>query len=102
MSYGNAIVNSVVSQTRKGGDASMGHPRTPRLEAEEYIVLDALASAIEAERGYEPLSSTPEWLVDQSLPIVRLDATREELVSVAERVLADRAWLRRQGWHRDE
>lgn len=76
--------------------------RTPSLEAEEYIVLDALASAIEAERGYEPLSATPEWLVDQSTRIVRLDATREELITVAEQVLADRAWLRRQGWHRDE
>lgn len=78
------------------------HSRTPRLEAEEYIVLDALAGAIEAERGYEPLSATPEWLVDQSIPIVRLDASREELLAVAAQVLADRAWLRRQGWQSDE
>jgi hypothetical protein len=104
MSYGYAIVKGMVSRTRKGGEAGMTHSRsrTPRLEDQEYIVLDALAGAIEAERGYEPLSATPEWLVDQSIPIVRLDATREELLEVAAQVLADRAWLRRQGWCRDD
>jgi hypothetical protein len=74
----------------------------PCLDSEEYIVLDALAGAIEAERGYEPLSATAEWLVDQSTRIVRLDASREELLAVAETVLADRAWLRCQSWCRDD